>query len=197
MWKWTQSILWSLPAAIGIEVVVQGILQSVPFDNTPLIESINNISPIGAALLPWLLYGISIFYAFVILNYPRKWFIDRNERGPEKRAFSSLYSDIQHCKSQWFLYNESFSQYQANQTSQTSALSNIVTLISLLDKLRIELRKINIDIPSLNLSVPQHRLSVVGFLSILEVYASSGDVDRARVAVRDFKQVIGRLKVDR
>ena len=194
MLTWAKKVLVSVWAAIVAEIVLQGILQSFPFDNTPLIESVKDFWPIGAALLPWLLYGISVFYALVILNYARKWYIDRYEGGPEKRAFSSLYPDIQYCKEQWCLYNESFSRYQAN---QTSAISNIVTIISLLDKLRIELHKIDIDIPNLDLRVPQQRLSVVGFLSILEVYASSGDVDRARVAVRDFKQVVDQLKVDR
>ena len=192
--KWTQSILGSLPAAIVIEVVVQGILQSIPFDNAPIIDGTNYILPIGAALLPWILYGISVFYALVILNYARKWFIDRHEGGPKKRAFHALYSDIIRCKNQLIEFDKRLILYRIE---QTSTLANLISIVSRLDKIRVALCKMNIDIPTLDLNVSEHRQSMVGFLSFLEEYASSGDVDRARIAVRGFQQQIDQVKVDR
>ena len=185
MLTWTKEVLGSVWAAIVVEIVLQGILQSVPFNNTPLIESVKDFSPIGAALLPWLLYGISVFYALIIINYIYKWVIDRYQGGPKRRAFSALYSDIDHCKTQLIIFDNPYSPYRAE---QTLAFSNYITIVSLLDKLRVELHKKDIDIPILDINIRKQRQSMVGFLSVLAVYAKAGDIDRVHVALRDFNQ---------
>ena len=187
MRNWTQNVLLSLPTAIVVEIVLQGILQSFPFDNAPLVDGVNEISPIVADLLPWILYGISVLYALVILTYVYRWVFDIWKGGPKRRAFSALCSDIQQCK---YLLIQSNRPIAHISIDETEAYSNIITAASRLSKLRDDLCKIGITFPTSHINEPDNRKTLVGFLSALEVYANSGDFEGAQEAVRDLQKLV-------
>ena len=90
------SSLWA--AFVGL-VACLSFWADLPVPKDRLVDAMSSaIAPLGAALLPWVVWVSTLYFGLRIIQAFGLWVIDRWNDGPSARRFQSLAPRIQSCR---------------------------------------------------------------------------------------------------
>ena len=162
-------------AGLVILVISLSFLADFPAWRSPLEDSLNDIFPVGAALLPYLaLAGVVYLGGQVSIWMVRKG-IDLLRNGPRVRAFRALEDPLGKSKHHLIQYVETPSSSSLGKVSDHSAL---IVELNLIVRQLIEL---DIQVPDFGYLVNRERSqSWVAYLAAMEELAKGGRLEDAR-----------------
>ena len=105
----------------------------------PLVEALDGLAPIAAALLPWVILGITAYFVLNVTFKSVQWGIDRLNDGPNVRKFQTLAPRAEQCVSQLLPWAEEVNLMPEGEKIANYSLANVEVR-----QLLIEFRKLGI-----------------------------------------------------
>ncbi len=163
---------------VGIGVCL-GILVNFPVARTQLENSIDRVSAIVAALVPWIAFAGALFFSFILAGGIVMWEVDRRRAGPEKRRFICLRGALAEAREK---LEESMSGFDPLYSQETSAQfqGRLEEVDALVESLADELKQLGIATPPVgNIHQTNEVHKWLKALPRLVGYSSRGDLDAA------------------
>ena len=161
-------------------------LVNFPAGRTQLEDSVSTLTPLGAALLPYIavagVFGFGGCFAFWVLQRS----VDAWTGGPDKRHFMRLHGRIERCKASLSVYdNNMFNLEPWDDNSFGSSFwseryAEYIHLHEELQQLERDLKIIGIRTPEIDLYDYYKGANLHQHLVRLEVLARHGNVQSAR-----------------
>ena len=141
-------IVASLWTAFVILSVCLGFFADFPTGRSQLEDSLSNILPLGAALLPYIAFAGVVGFGGRILVWAIKWSIDHLKEGPEIRRLKGMQYRIKLCKS----LLESLDNPARMVITQFETETSFIQLNMEWRHLRIKMESVGVDTSEINLT---------------------------------------------
>ena len=171
------SILSSTWTGFAVLAVCLGFFADFPVGRPKLEASVSTVLPIGAALLPYLAFGGSIYGGGLILAWVYRHIVDRVNDGTSVRKFQALAVRIGKCNSALIAHLESW-PLRSRIYGETSYASRLIAELQFVLE---QLADLGIPVPPLgDIDIGEHGQPLVAYLATMQTYAKNGELRRAR-----------------
>lgn len=163
-------------AFVGLSVCL-GFLVNSATGKDQLSDSVGDILPIAAALLPYIAIAGAVGFGLRILVWLIRMAADRLRGGPERRRFKAMKFRISRCRTS----TESLIRPESLLMSPQEWNAKHTEVLIEWRKLARSLASIGIDVPSVNVVGLDERNLLTHYLANLEIYSEDGDIQSARL----------------
>lgn len=167
------SSIWTAFVALSICL---GFWADLPVSKEPLVEALNGLAPLAAALLPWVILGFTAYFVLSVAYRIAQWGIDRLNDGPSVRKFQKLAPRAEHCMRQLLPWASDVNSMSEGDQIANSSLANVEVR-----QLLAEVRKLGIWEPEFkNVNDRSHVRFLISYFAGMQSLAFHGNLEAAR-----------------
>ena len=172
MRNWLRKSPAALYAAFAGIALCLDFLADFPVAKSHLVNAVDAVFPLGAAILPWAAWGVIIVLGSFSALKISQWVVDRVGDGPSRRRFQGMGPRLSYCRAGIVsLYDTpSFMPRSGDEIAQRAEVNAEVNLIF------DQLRSLRITLPK-----PDVKTDVlIAYFATMETLADRGELRRAR-----------------
>lgn len=155
-----------------------GILVNFPVARTQLENSLDKVSPIVAALVPWIAFAGALFFSFILVGGIAMWEVDRRRAGPEKRRFICLRGALAESREK---LEASMSEYDVFVETRAQYQGRLEEVDALVESLADDLNQLGISTPPVgDIHLSENVNMWLVALPRFQALSARGDLDAAK-----------------
>ena len=154
-----------------------GFWADLPAPKDKLESAVSAIIPVGAALLPWAVWGATVFFAVHTARASYAWVADRLRGGPSVRKFQALAPRARHCREILVRHSDAQScdEGEGEHTFQYSHANVEIR------QLLYEFTRLGISTPTFNKVQEREQLPFfISYFTGMESLATNGNLQHAK-----------------